>query len=219
MNIQYYGHSCFKITTKPAGRATEEVVFFIDPFDKSVGLRPPQGQADIIFITHNHADHSNVSALKGDPVVIDTPGEYSIKGINVSGIDTFHDDKEGAVRGHNTVFVFKSEDLTFCHLGDLGSDLTPKQIEELGEIDILFTPVGGKYTIDGAKAVEIARKIEPSIIIPMHYKVKGLTLDVADEKKFCTEIGNCPAVKVSKLTLKKKDLEGKNMEAVLMSVE
>jgi L-ascorbate metabolism protein UlaG (beta-lactamase superfamily) len=219
MNIQYYGHSCFKITTKPAGRATEDIVFFIDPFDKSIGLRPPQGQADIIFVTHSHADHSNVSALKGDPVIINTPGEYSVKGINVIGLDSFHDDKEGTLRGHNTIFVFKTEDLTICHMGDIGADLSPKQIEDLGEIDILLIPVGGKYTIDGAKAVEIARKIEPSIIIPMHYKVKGTTADISDEKKFCSEIGNCPSNQVSKLSLKKKELEGKSMETILMSIE
>ncbi|MDD5652410.1 MAG: MBL fold metallo-hydrolase, partial [Candidatus Moranbacteria bacterium] len=82
MNIQYYGHSCFKITTKPSGRNTENVVVFIDPFDKKIGLKPPQGGADVVFVSHTqHSDHNNVSALKGDPIIVDTPGEFSVKGI------------------------------------------------------------------------------------------------------------------------------------------
>lgn len=218
MNIQYYGHSCFKITTKPAGRATEDVVIFFDPFDKSTGLRPPQGQATIVFVSHPHPDHNNTSAIKGNPIIINTPGEYSIKGIDAVGMDSFHDDQNGLKRGHNTIFVINSEELSICHLGDLGSDLTSQQLEEL-KADILFVPIGGKHTIDGKKAAEIVRKIEPTIVIPMHYKMKNSTVDIDDEKKFCSEIGNCPKEKVSKLNIKKKELEGKNMEVVLMDVE
>lgn len=219
MNIEYYGHSCFKITTKPSGRATEDVVIFTDPFDKSVGLRPPQGQADIVFISHSHPDHSNVEALKGTPVVIDTPGEYSVHGVNVTGIDSFHDAEEGKKLGRNTIFILESEGLKLCHLGDLGAELSPKQLEEIDEVDVLFLPVGGKYTLNGTKAAEVVRKIEPAIVIPMHYKLKGTTIDIEDEKKFCSELGNCPKEKVAKLNLKEKDLEGKNMEVVIMSVE
>ncbi len=218
MNIQYYGHSCFKITTKPAGRATTDVVIFFDPFDKSIGLRPPQGQADIIFISHNHPDHNNAQALKGSPVIIDTPGEYAIKGINATGIETFHDNVEGTKLGKNTAFILESEDIKICHLGDLGAILSPKQMEEM-EVDILFIPIGGKYTLDGEKAAELVRKIEPKIVIPMHYKINGSNLNTDDEKKFCSEMGNCPKEKVSKINIKEKDLEGKNMEVILMDIE
>jgi L-ascorbate metabolism protein UlaG (beta-lactamase superfamily) len=182
------------------------VVIFIDPFDKSVGLRPPQGHADIVFVSHNHKDHNNAAALKDNPLIIDLPGEYSIKGINAVGIDSFHDQHEGAERGHNTVFVIESEDIKICHLGDLGTDLGLKQTEEINGVDILLMPVGGKYTIDGKKAAEIARKLEPAVVIPMHYKMKGMNSDIVDEKKFCSEMGKCPNQRVSKLTFKKKDL-------------
>jgi L-ascorbate metabolism protein UlaG (beta-lactamase superfamily) len=218
MNIQYYGHSCFKITTKPAGRATEGIAIFFDPFDKSIGLRPPQGQADIVFVTHQHPDHNNIEALKGNPIIIDTPGEYAIKGINATGIETFHDAKEGAERGKNIVFTIDSEDIKVCHLGDLGTELSPHQLEEM-EVDILFIPIGGKYTLGGEKAAELVRKIEPKIVIPMHYKINGSTLDIDTEKKFCSEMGNCPRNKISKMNLKKKDLEEKNMEVILMDIE
>lgn len=219
MNITYYGQSCFKITAKPAGRATEDVVIFTDPFDRSIGLRPPQGHADIVFVSHSHHDHNNISALKDEPVVIDLPGEYSAKGVNAVGIDSSHDKKEGAELGRNTIFIFESEDLRICHLGDLGCDLTSSQLEEIDGVDILFVPIGGNYTIDGKEAAELVRKIEPKIVIPMHYKIKGSSVDIADEKKFCNEIGNCASQKVSKLTLKKKDLENKSMEVLLMSIE
>ncbi|MFZ2154462.1 MAG: MBL fold metallo-hydrolase [Candidatus Moraniibacteriota bacterium] len=219
MNIQYYGHSCFKITTKPEGRNTEGIVAFIDPFDKKIGLKPPQGKADIVFISHEqHSDHNNKEALKDNPVVINTPGEFSVKGINVTGVDSFHDDQEGVQRGRNTIFVLEAEDIKICHLGDLGSDLSVKQMEKIGEIDILMVPVGGKYTIDGKQAVKIAKKLSPSLIIPMHYKMKGSTSDIADEQDFCSEIGNCPKEKVNKINLKKKELEDKSMEVVLMTI-
>jgi L-ascorbate metabolism protein UlaG (beta-lactamase superfamily) len=219
VNIQYYGHSCFKITTKPAGRATEEVVIFTDPFDKSIGLRPPQGHADVVFVSHNHPDHNNAAALKDNPLIIDLPGEYSVKGINAVGIDSFHDEKEGTERGRNTIFILESESIKICHLGDLGINLNPGQFEEINGVDILLIPVGGKFTIDGKKAAEIARKIEPAIVIPMHYKVKDSNIDASDEKKFCSEMGNCPTQKVNKLSFKKKDLEGKSIEVVVMNME
>ena len=142
MNIQYYGHSCFKITTKPAGRGQEDVNAFIDPFDKSIGLRPPQGQADIVLVTHDHSDHNNVEALKGNPFIVDIPGEYSIKGINVVGINSQHG---GDVDMSNTIFIIESEDIKICHLGDLGDDLTEKQLSEIDGVDILMIPIGGKY--------------------------------------------------------------------------
>lgn len=220
MIIQYYGHSCFKITTKPAGRGKDDVAVFFDPFDKSVGLRPPQGQADLVLVSHNHSDHNNVEALKGEPYVIDIPGEYSAKGANIIGIASYHDDKNGKERGENTIYVLEAEDLRICHLGDLGTDLSEKQLEKINGIDILMIPIGGgDYTIDGKKAVDIIKKIEPKIIIPMHYKMKDSTVEVDDEKKFCNEIGSCPKEKVSKINIKKKDLEGKEMEVVLMDVE
>ncbi|MFA6973630.1 MAG: MBL fold metallo-hydrolase [Parcubacteria group bacterium] len=217
MNIQYYGHSCFKITAKPAGRGQEDVTMFIDPFDKSIGLRPPQGQADLVLVTHEHLDHNNVEALKGDPAVVNIPGEYSVKGVNIVGLASEHGPTKNPVI--NTIFILETEDLKICHLGDLGADLTDKQMEEIDGVDVLMIPVGGNYTIDGKKATELVKKIEPAIVIPMHYKLSGTTADITDEKKFCTEMGNCPKEKVSKLNLKKKELEGKSMEVVLMGIE
>lgn len=197
----------------------EEVVVFTDPFDKSIGLRPPQGHADVVFVSHDHHDHNNISTLKDEPVVIDAPGEYSVKGINVTGIDTWHDEKGGTELGRNTVFIIESEDIKICHLGDLGTDLDSGQLEMIDGIDVLFVPVGGKFTIDGKKAAEIVRKIEPGIVIPMHYKMKGTTEKIDDEKKFCSVIGTCPKGKTPKLNVKKKELEGKSLRVTVMNIE
>jgi L-ascorbate metabolism protein UlaG (beta-lactamase superfamily) len=218
MNITWYGHACFKIQTRPA-RGFDEIVIFTDPFDKSIGLRPPQGNADIVTISHTHYDHNNVSALKGKPFVIDSPGEYSIKGIQVEGIESFHDKEKGALRGRNTIFVLKTEDLKICHLGDLGHTLSEDQIERLGEIDILMIPIGGTYTINPKEAEEVVSQLEPKIILPMHYKIKGLSIEgLADEKSFCSEIGSCIDKNVPRLNIRKKDLDEMESKIILMSV-
>lgn len=217
MQIQYYGYSCFKITTKPEGRATDEITIFTDPFDKSVGLRPPQGHADVVFISHDHPGHNNHEALKGDPVIIQTPGEFAVKGINALGINSFHDGKEGINLGRNTIYIFESEGLKICHMGDLGHMPTSKQWEHLTDIDILFIPVGAKKTIDGTQAAEIAKKIEPKVIIPMHFKIKGMNDDIDDEKNFCSQIGNCPDEKVNKIVIKEKEIAEKVNEVILMN--
>jgi L-ascorbate metabolism protein UlaG (beta-lactamase superfamily) len=216
MNIQYYGHSCFKITTKPTGRGGDDVIIFLDPFDKSIGLRPPQGIADLVLVSHDHKDHNNIQAIKGNPQIVNIPGEYSIKGVSITGISSYHDEKEGMERGLNTIYILESEELKICHLGDLGCDLNEKQLEKISGSDIVMIPIGGKYTIGAKKAVALIKKIEPAIIIPMHYKVNGLTVDIADEKEFCILMGDCPKEKNNKITLKKKDLVDKKMEIVLM---
>ena len=217
MNISWYGHSCFKIQTKPK-RGYEEVTIVTDPFDKTIGLRPPQGQADIVTISHSHHDHSDPSFLKGDPFVIDSPGEYSIKKISIQGIDSFHDDEKGEKRGRNSIFVIESEEIKVCHLGDLGHILTENQVEAIGEVDILFIPVGGKYTIEPEQVKEVISQLEPNVVVPMHYKISGLKLDISDEKPFFSIMGEKVKEKVQKINIKKKDLEAMENKIMLMKI-
>ena len=218
MTIQWYGHSCFKMSTKPEGRGSgEDVVIFTDPFDRAIGLRPPQGKADIVTVSHDHHDHNNVGAIKGEPAVLDIPGEYSIKGVSIKGVNSFHDKKEGAERGLNTIFVFESEGLRFCHLGDLATSLDKKQLEEINGVDILAIPVGGGgFTLDGKEAKSVVDQVEPKMVFPIHYKTKQSKLKIDDEKKFCKEIGICPKEKFPKIIIKKKDLETEKLQVVLM---
>lgn len=200
MVITWYGQSCFKIQ---AG----ETVLTIDPFDKSIGLTPPRFRADILAITHNHYDHNNKESINGEPFLIDGPGEYEIKGLEILGIESFHDNAEGAKRGKNTIYKIVMDEIRLCHLGDLGQEkLTDKQLQTLGEIDILMIPVGGKYTIAASESIVIINQIEPRIVIPMHYKIPGLKIDIASLSEFLKEFGNKEARPEEKLTLKKKDL-------------
>lgn len=150
-----------------------------DPYDSDIGFKMPKVEADIVTVSHEHKDHSFIKAVKGEPFVISEPGEYEIKGVEILGFSSFHDENGGKKRGENTIFCFKVDDFSIVHLGDLGHKLTPEQIENLNEVDILLIPVGGVYTIDAATAREAINQLEPKIVIPMHFRTKK-----HDEKLF-----------------------------------
>lgn len=215
MQIQYYGDYCFKITMKPAGRATEDIVLWTDPCGKEVGLRAPFGQADILMLSHTNRDDDNLSGLlKSEPALLDAPGEYAAHGVTALGFSSYRDEKGGAERGQNTIFIFESEGIHCCFLGALGHEMSSELLEKVSDVDILFVPIGGKDTIDPKHAEEIIRKIEPKMVIPMHYLMTGMTGDFSNEKPFCSELEHCNTERVTKLNIKKKDIEEKNMEVV-----
>jgi len=212
MVITWYGQSCFKIQSG-------DTVLFTDPFDKEIGLTPPRSQADVVTVSHNHYDHNNREALSGEPLIVEGPGEYEIKGVEVRGIFSFHDDKEGKERGANTIYVIEMEGIKIGHLGDLGqSKLTAEQVEQIDGVDILMVPVGGTNTIDGETAVDIINQIEPRLVIPMHYKIPGLSLKADGVDVFLKEMGIAKKETVDKLTIKKKDLPEEDMEVVVMHI-
>lgn len=163
MDITHLGHSCFKIKTKTATVIT-------DPYDpKMVGKTYPKQEADFVTVSHQHADHNFLERISGYRKVLDGPGEYEISEVSVLGIGSYHDAKEGAEKGNSTIYVFEAEGLRVAHLGDLGHKLTAKQIEEIGDLDILMVPVGGTYTIGPDQAAEVVRQLSPTLVIPMHY--------------------------------------------------
>ncbi|MDP3954647.1 MAG: MBL fold metallo-hydrolase [bacterium] len=186
MTITWYGHSCFRFESKG-------VSILVDPFSKEIGLRPPRMAKDnIIMATHEHSDHNNIGDQE-NALIIRGPGEYEKSGVQMEGVSSFHDEEEGKLRGLNTIYVIRTEDIKLCHLGDLGqTELSEEQLDIIGDIDILLIPVGGKYTIDGKQAVKIVSQIDPKIVIPMHYKIKDLKVDVAGPEQFLKEIGIKP---------------------------
>jgi len=199
MTINWYGQSCFKIEAKG-------VNLLIDPFSKNIGLRPPRLNTDIFLVTHEHYDHNNLEGAPSDSFVVRGPGEYEKSGVYIWGITSFHDNAQGTQRGLNTIYVIRMEDISLCHMGDFGQDkLTEEQLEAIGDVDILFIPVGGKYTIGGNEAAAIAREIEPKIIIPMHYKIPGLNIDIEGPQRFLKEIGIKPE-EVESLRITAKNL-------------
>lgn len=188
----------------------------IDPFSKTIGLKPPKIKDDIVLITHSHFDHNDLEDMNPEAFVIDSPGEYEKKGIAIRGISSYHDKVEGKERGINTIYVLKAEDVTICHLGDLGQEkLTESQVDEIGDVDILLVPVGGNYTINYKEAIGVISQIEPKIIIPMHYKVKDLKIELDGPEKFVKELGLAPE-KVDKYKIAKKLLPLEEMKLVML---
>ena len=218
MHIIWHGQSCFQIII--ARNKGEQVSLLIDPFDASIGLRAPSLSADILLISHSHPDHSNKKAARGNPFLIEGPGEYEIKEVFIQGIPSFHDDKEGKERGLNTIYTIEAEEMRLCHLGDLGQkELSDDQLEKIGDIDILMIPVGGMTTISAKEAAKIISEIEPRVVIPMHYHlpklrtVGGRKLEGVD--KFLKEMGRKSTEAQPKLLVKKKDLPEETKIVVL----
>ena len=205
MTIIWHGQSLFEITTSRG--KNNQVNIVIDPFSQEVGLRLPKLEPNIVLSTNEHYDHNNVKAVGGNYFLIEGPGEYEIREIFIQGIPAFHDDLQGKERGKTTIFTIEAEELRLCHLGDLGQkELTPDQLEKIGEIDILMIPIGGNYTISGKEAVKIMSQIEPKIIIPMHYALPKLKVKLEGVEKFLKTMGIKKIEPVNKLTIKKKEL-------------
>ncbi len=186
MKISWYGHSCFKIKCK-------ETDLIIDPYSDSIGIKMPKIKADAVLITHNHDDHNNINAVSGDPVIINGPGEYELKGVFIYGKRAYHDDKNGEEKGAITMYLIEDEGVKLAHLGDLGQKkLTDDQLEFLDDVDILLVPVGGPYSLKSADAINVINEIEPRVVIPMHYKIDGVNIDLESVDKFIKEIGLTP---------------------------
>lgn len=216
MDIKYLGHSSFFIKTKDAKLVT-------DPFDpKMVGLRFPKTEADIVTVSHQHQDHNNTQAFDTNPLILDMAGEYEKKGLRVFGYQTYHDKKKGAERGENIAYKFEGDEVTVLHCGDLGLVWDDSFIEQIGDVDILLVPVGGFYTIDFNEAVELVKKIEPSIVIPMHYGNPKLNPEVFGKlspvEEFLKKIGAENVTPIPKLSVKKEELQAEEMKVVVMEI-
>lgn len=218
MEITYLGHSSFKLK----GNAGTVVT---DPFDAYIGFNFPSTSADIVTVSHDHKDHNNVKAINGtarrkNPFVVDHPGEYEVGGISVFGIKTAHDANGGVERGDNTVYSIFIDNIKICHLGDLGHELTQDQLTEIGSVDVLLCPVGGVFTIDSKTAVKTIQALEPSYVIPMHYKTSKHNQDVFGElctlEEFLKEYG-AEVTPEAKLTTTKERLPEETELVVLVN--
>src|SRR3989344_1368788 len=215
MDVKYLGHSAFFIKSREAKLVT-------DPFEpQMVGLKFPKVEADIVTVSHQHKDHNQAQLVVGTPLIIDMPGEFEKKSIRILGFQTFHDKQKGAERGENIAYKIEGEGISLLHCGDLGLVWDDSFIDQIGEINVLLIPVGGFYTIDSNEAVELVKKIEPSIVIPMHYnhpklnqQTFGKLSPVAD---FLKKLGVENAVPVVKLVVKKEELQ-EEMKVIVMDI-
>ncbi|MCI0531945.1 MAG: MBL fold metallo-hydrolase [candidate division Zixibacteria bacterium] len=162
MKIEWFGHAFFLLSG--------EIDIAIDPFKDLNGYPNPKVKADVVLITHSHFDHNQPQVVEGEPEIIREYGSKEVKGVGIQGIKTFHDTEQGKKRGENTLFVIEMGGIRIAHCGDLGQILTDDQLKQIGQIDVLMIPVGGYYTIDAQGAWENVDKINPRIVIPMHYK-------------------------------------------------
>ncbi len=165
MKIKWLGHASFLIT------ADSGTKIITDPYLTGGALNYDEikESADIVTTSHDHFDHNHVASVGGNPEVVKTAGPSEAKGIKFNGTPTHHDDTGGSQRGSNVIFCFEVDGIKVCHLGDLGHPLSDQQAAELGTVDILLIPVGGNYTIDAKVATETYGKLNPRIIIPMHF--------------------------------------------------
>lgn len=214
--ITWAGQSCFQISVSNGKDHSADIV--IDPFDEKIGLKVPNFSADILLVTHGHADHKNTDAIKGKPFLIESPGEYEVGGVFVLGIHSFHDDANGKERGANTIYKIEAEDMKICHLGDFGQkQLTDEQLEQIGQVDILMIPVGGTFTIDSSGAQRVIGQIEPKIVIPMHYSLPKLAVDLDGVDKFLKAMGKKEIEPQDKLVIKASALpKERDMEIVVL---
>jgi L-ascorbate metabolism protein UlaG (beta-lactamase superfamily) len=218
MEITWLGHSCFRLKGK-------ETIIVTDPFDpSSVGLSLSEQKADVMTMSHQHGDHNYQLAVKAagmrELFVIDGPGEYEICGVEVIGWPTFHDNQQGVERGKNVVYRYVLDEIRLVHLGDLGHMLDDQLLSDLGEVDVLLIPVGGVYTINHQQAAKVVAAIEPKMVVPMHYKITGMNMEVFGElagvDDFLHEMGGSDLKPVDKLSVKSANLLSEEIEVVVL---
>jgi L-ascorbate metabolism protein UlaG (beta-lactamase superfamily) len=187
MEINWYGHSCFRLTER------NYATVVTDPFDsKAVGYDSLKLKSDIVTVSHEAPGHSNRDAVKGVSYVIDGPGEFEIGGVFITGVQSDSGSgkkksKEPSTR--NTIYVFDYDGITVAHLGDLKQTPTQSEIESLGTVNVVLVPVGGGNGLNAAKAAEVISLIEPNLVIPMHYSTPAAKVSLDSLNKFIKEMG------------------------------
>lgn len=211
MKIEWLGHSAFRLTESTGSSIVT------DPFDGAVvGYDMTHVEADAVTSSHGHADHNYLVPVKA-PVVIDETGSFDVNGIAVNGILTNHDPEEGALRGKNTVYKYRLDGVTVCHLGDIGESCSAELIEQLIPVNILLIPVGGNYTIDADQAKEYVDNIMPDVVIPMHYKTKRTELDIDKVDGFLRLFDDEQIVEADSATLEfdRYDFDGDSTKVIV----
>ncbi len=213
MKVKWLGHASFMITSD-AG-----IKIITDPYvtSENINYGEIKESADIVAVSHDHFDHNNVAAVGGNPAVVKEVAPVELKGIKFNGIPTYHDSAGGKERGNNIIFCFEVDGMRVCHLGDLGHQLGDKEVAELGKVDILLTPVGGRFTIDANVATEVCGKLAPKVIIPMHYKNDRCVFPIAGVDEFLQGKAGVSRLDASEVEFKQGELPANTQIIVLKS--
>ena len=203
-------------------RGTLTVV--IDPFDESTGQEPPKLRADVVAISRDQAAHNNISAVvgaqRGDVRIVRGPGEYEMGGVFITGVSMKSEAKKGATPQRGTVYSFNFEGLNVVHLGGISFVPSQAQIDALETVDVLLAPVGGGDGLNSAQASEIISLIEPSIVVPMNYKVGASAGEpkLDGVGKFLKEMGLSEAKTQDTLKVTKSSLP-EDTQVILLEVK
>lgn len=173
MNITWIAHSCFKVTLK------DGTVLLFDPFDDSIGYACPDVDADVVLVSHDHKDHNCLRHIRAGYQLVNAPGENLVGQVKISGYKTCCNKTQGVSdQGKNISYKVQADGMTLLHLGDIGHVPDDAFFAWAGKVDVLFVPVGGRVTVDALQAFEICKRIEPNVILPMHYKTLFLELNL-----------------------------------------
>ncbi len=210
MEIKFYGHACF-------GIRDADVTVITDPYSEKIGIKLPKLTADAVTISHDAPAYNNSDAVTGEPRIFSWPGEYEIKGVHFRGIHSFHNPKEDEEQLENVVNVIHFNGIRICHLGAQGTKLTPEQLEQIGDVDILLVPVGGKEVVGAKKAKEIIEQIEPRVVIPMLYATDGSNFGCGPLSEFINEMGTTISEPIDTLNVKRSELPEDNSRIVILN--
>ena len=178
MRIRWHGHACFEVA--------DNVTIVVDPHDgRSLGIRPPSASADIVLMTHDHSDHNAFKVIRGTHKdVFSFAGEFIFEGLRFTGLQTDHDEFGGTKRGKNVMYLMNVDGISICHCGDLGNIPDDDVMDKIKGTDILMVPVGEVYTMNVTDVIRFIDMVEPRVIVPMHYRVGGLSLPVNSVDNF-----------------------------------
>jgi L-ascorbate metabolism protein UlaG (beta-lactamase superfamily) len=181
LDVTWLGHGCFRMRGRNAAVVT-------DPYPPAIGLKLQRMDADLVTVSHEHDNHNYTQAVR-EAYEIRGPGEYEVAGVSVIGFPTYHDAEKGAKAGRNSVYLIEIDGVRVCHLGDLGHRLDDTDAETVASVDVLLVPVGGRTAINAVQAAEVVRQLEPRYVVPMHYAIPGLKVELDPIDRFLKEMG------------------------------
>jgi L-ascorbate metabolism protein UlaG (beta-lactamase superfamily) len=193
LDVTWLGHGCFRLRGRGAAVVT-------DPYPPAIGLKLQRLDANLVTVSHEHENHNYTQVVR-DAYEIRGPGEYEVAGVSVIGVPSYHDAEKGATHGRNTIYLIEIDDVRVCHLGDLGNALDDAEAEAISAPDVLLVPVGGRTVINAAQAAQVVRQLEPRFVVPMHYAIPGLKLELDPLDRFLKEMAVTAAEPQPKLSV------------------
>lgn len=198
MKVKWLGHASFLITSDKGTR------IITDPYTTGGPIRYGEitESADVVTVSHEHGDHNNVASVNGKPKIFKGGAPITVKDVKLTSIPTYHDENKGRDRGPNLIVCMEMDGMRLCHLGDLGHPLSAQEITLVGKVDVLLIPVGGFFTVTPAVASEVAARLRPKAVIPMHYKTDKCGYPITGVEEFLKNKENVNKINGSEVEFK-----------------